>query len=101
MLKLPRVERFLALAFTALVFAAGLFVGQAKAQPYGPGSQYPGPPSQNAMEEALGYLDLAADSLQNAPRDEGGHRTNAAQLVQQAAQEVRQGIAFANSRGSR
>lgn len=66
----------------ALVGSMGLGAAQADKQPM--------------MKKALGHLEQARNSLQNATEDKGGHRVRAKQLVDQAIDEVQKGIAFDN-----
>jgi hypothetical protein len=47
------------------------------------------------MSAALGMLESARDELQQAAADKGGHRLRAIALVDQAIDQVRQGMAFA------
>ncbi len=47
------------------------------------------------MENALGALQSALQSLQQASSDKGGHREHAIHLVQQAIWQTKAGIRFA------
>jgi hypothetical protein len=49
--------------------------------------------NQPNMEAALNSLYNARDSLQHAEHNKGGHRVNALNLVNQAIEEVKAGIA--------
>jgi hypothetical protein len=76
-LRLP--ARLLALgAVIAIAFAAGLAVAN---QPH--------------MQNALGALETARSELQAAEADKAGHRKHAINLVNQAIEQVREGIAAA------
>lgn len=50
---------------------------------------------QPNMEQALGYLHSARVSLEVSSPDKGGHRVRALELVNQAIEQVRLGINFA------
>jgi hypothetical protein len=52
---------------------------------------------QPHMDAALRMLEGARGELQQAATDKGGHRVRAIDLVDQAIDQVRQGIAFANA----
>ena len=47
------------------------------------------------MDNALGYLESARSELQVAERNKGGHRAEALRLTNQAIDEVREGIRYA------
>jgi hypothetical protein len=47
---------------------------------------------QGHMERALDALRSARSELNQASRDKGGHRTNAVQLIDQAIEQVKEGI---------
>jgi len=51
---------------------------------------------QPHMQAALHHLEQAAQELQAAERDKGGHREKALELTNQAMAHVREGIEFAN-----
>ncbi len=55
---------------------------------------FPPPPPQigPAMNNGVGYLQLAADELRAASENKGGHRVAALNLTEQAIDEVNQGI---------
>lgn len=71
-----------ALATTASVIATS-----------GPAEAY-----QGNMERALAQLQNALGSLHRATSDKGGHKANAARLIQEAMGEVQAGINFAARR---
>jgi hypothetical protein len=73
-------------------FAAGCVSGP----PYGP------PPYsyQPHMQNALAALQNAANELQQAEPNKGGHRERALQLVSHAIYEVQRGIEFAAEHGN-
>jgi hypothetical protein len=50
---------------------------------------------QPNMEAAIRHLRAAQDALQDASSDKGGHRVRALQLVQQAIEETREGMEYA------
>ena len=50
---------------------------------------------QPNMEQALGYLHSARVSLEVSSPDKGGHRVRALELVNQAIEQVRLGINYA------
>lgn len=54
-------------------------------------------PDQPHMEAALNFLESARSDLQRATADKGGHRANALNLVNQAIDEVKLGIAAGRS----
>lgn len=54
---------------------------------------------QGNMEAALRQLQNALDSLHRATPNKGGHKERAAQLVEQAMDEVQAGIDYANEHG--
>lgn len=66
----------------AMALSIGAFVGRATAE-------------QTHMENALGYLESARSELQVAERNKGGHRAEALRLTNQAIDEVREGIRYA------
>jgi hypothetical protein len=47
---------------------------------------------QGHMERALDALRSARSELNQASHDKGGHRTNAIQLIDQAIEQVKEGI---------
>jgi len=57
--------------------------------------------NQPHMRAALEHLNAAKAELEAAERDKGGHRTRAQQLTQQAIDEVKAGISFANQHSQR
>jgi hypothetical protein len=69
-------------ASIAAALSVGLFVGRATAE-------------QTHMDNALGYLESARSELQVAERNKGGHRAEALRLTNQAIDEVRDGIRYA------
>jgi len=52
---------------------------------------------QPMMKKALVNLQAAKTNLEKATPDKGGHRVNAINLVNQAIDEVKAGIAFDNT----
>lgn len=64
----------------ATVIASLAFTGTARAD-------------QGNMRAALEHLRQARASLQAASRDKGGHRTEAVRLIDQAIEQVKEGIA--------
>ena len=54
---------------------------------------------QGNMERALGALQAALDSLQQATPNKGGHREHAMALIRQAMWQVQAGINFAYAHG--
>ena len=75
-------SRFKLAVAAASIFFIGLVSGQALA-------------GQPHMRNALNALNTAADQLQQAQTDKGGHRAKALALVGQAQAEVQAGINFA------
>jgi len=75
-------RHFLVAAITLMV---GLVAGRALAEP------------QPLMQDALAALNIAIGSLERAEHDKGGHRAKALELARQAREEVKAGIAFANT----
>ena len=53
---------------------------------------------QGNMEHALSSLYQATASLKQATPNKGGHRERAMELIQQAINQVQQGIEFADER---
>lgn len=53
---------------------------------------------QGNMEHALSSLNQAFESLRQATPNKGGHRERAMDLIQQAIDQVQQGIEFADRR---
>ncbi len=51
---------------------------------------------QPQMRQALSALKKAANNLDKASTDKGGHRVNALKLTREAIAEVEKGIAFDN-----
>jgi len=56
---------------------------------------------QPHMQEALRHLQAAAEELQKATRDKGGHREKALELTRQAIQHVNEGIQYDNTHRSK
>ncbi len=56
---------------------------------------------QPHMQEALRHLQAAAEELQKAEHDKGGHRAKALELTQQAIQHVNEGIRYDNTNRSK
>ena len=56
---------------------------------------------QPHMQEALRHLQAAAEELQKAEHDKGGHRAKALELTQQAIQHVNEGIRYDNTHRSK
>ena len=54
---------------------------------------------QGHMERALNALYRARYELSQASHDKGGHRVNAIQIINQAIQQIKRGIAVGASRG--
>jgi hypothetical protein len=54
--------------------------------------------AQPKMKAALAHLQKAHDALQKATADKGGHRVKAIDLTKQAIDQVKQGIAFDNTK---
>jgi hypothetical protein len=54
---------------------------------------------QGNMRRALEALRNARYELNQASRDKGGHRTAAVRLIDQAIEQVKEGIAFAEAHG--
>jgi hypothetical protein len=52
---------------------------------------------QPHMVDARGHLQQSLDDLRMAVPDKGGHRDQAADLVQRAIDQVNQGIEYANT----
>jgi hypothetical protein len=50
---------------------------------------------QPEMNEAIGHLKEARESLAHASKDKGGHREKAMSLIDQAIEEVKAGKAYA------
>lgn len=48
------------------------------------------------MHAAIQHLNMAENSLQHAAHDYGGHRERAMALIQQARDEIKAGIEYAN-----
>ena len=69
-------------ASLAAALSIGTFIGRATAE-------------QTHMDNALGYLESARSELQVAERNKGGHRAAALSLTNQAIEEVRAGIRYA------
>ena len=65
-----------------MALSIGAFVGRATAE-------------QTHMENALSYLESARSELQVAERNKGGHRVEALRLTNEAIDEVREGIRYA------
>ncbi len=53
---------------------------------------------QPKMHDALGHLQSALTSLQNAASDKGGHRVKAIALTKSAIEQVEKGVRFDNKR---
>jgi hypothetical protein len=56
---------------------------------------------QPHMQEALRHLQAAAEELQKAEHDKGGHRAKALELTQQAIQHVNEGIRYDDTHRSK
>jgi hypothetical protein len=56
---------------------------------------------QPHMQEALRHLQAAAEELQRAEHDKGGHRAKALELTQQAIQHVNEGIRYDDTHRSK
>ena len=69
---------------TTLLFATTTVLGVAAAEP------------QPLMRDALSELREAANRLEHADRDKGGHREKALELTKAAIREVEDGIRFDN-----
>jgi len=54
---------------------------------------------QDHMERALNALYQARNELSQASHDKGGHRVNAIQIINQAIQQIKRGIAVGASHG--
>lgn len=54
---------------------------------------------QGHMERALNALYQARYELSQASHDKGGHRVNAIQIINQAIQQIKRGIAVGASHG--
>ena len=50
------------------------------------------------IEAAIKHLQAAKESMEKAQKDFGGHRGNALKLTNEAIQELRDGIKFANKK---
>ncbi len=74
---------FFSIAFFLLIFAVGFIGGCATG-------------GQPTMQAALDQLQQARSELEAANSDKGGHRVAAISLVDQAIDQVREGIRFAN-----
>ena len=55
------------------------------------------PENQPHMQAALQHLRQAAEELQKADKDKGGHRVQALNLTQQAMNQVQAGIQYDNT----
>ena len=56
---------------------------------------------QPHMQAALHHLQAAAEELQKAEHDKGGHRAKALELTQQAIQHVNEGIRYDDTHRSK
>ena len=56
---------------------------------------------QPHMQEALRHLQAAAEELQKAEHDKGGHRAKALELTQQSIQHVNEGIRYDDTHRSK
>ena len=56
---------------------------------------------QPHMQEPLRHLQAAAEELQRAEHDKGGHRAKALELTQQAIQHVNEGIRYDDTHRSK
>ena len=56
---------------------------------------------QPHMQEALRHLQAAAEELQKAEHDKGGHRAKALELTQQAIRHVNEGIHYDDTHRSK
>jgi hypothetical protein len=54
---------------------------------------------QGHMERALNALYRARNQLMQASHDKGGHRVNAIEIINQAIQQIKRGIAVGASHG--
>ena len=77
------MRRHFLVAIAALL--VGTLAGRALAEP------------QPLMQDALASLNTAIGHLERAEHDKGGHRAKALELARQARDEVKAGIAFANT----
>jgi hypothetical protein len=59
------------------------------------------PENQPHMQAALQHLRQAAEELQKAARDKGGHRAKALDLTQQAINHVQAGIQYDNTHNTK
>ncbi|MEQ9619457.1 MAG: hypothetical protein RIG61_09820 [Deltaproteobacteria bacterium] len=75
---------FAGVFFALVLFGTFNMFGSANARSYQPN-----------MEQALGSLHSARVSLEVSSPDKGGHRVRALELVNQAIEQVRLGIEFA------
>lgn len=88
----------LALALAALTFVpvVGFAANPAPAATPNPPQTTPGPTTQEkhpVMRKAINQLEKVREELQNdASRDFDGHRANAVKLIDQAIQQLQQGI---------
>ena len=66
----------------------GLSTATVTAQKADPGEKHP------HMQAAMKQVNQAEQQLERAAHDYGGHRSKALQLLKQAEQEIKEGIAF-------
>ncbi len=69
-----------------IILLVGLFLGAAIPLAYG---------NQPHMDNALHHLQAAKVALEKATPNKGGHRERAIQFIDQAINQVREGIRFA------
>ena len=55
---------------------------------------------QGHMDHALEFLRSARSELNEASRNKGGHRTEAVRLIDQAIEQVKEGIAVGEEHGA-
>jgi hypothetical protein len=70
-----------------IILLVGLFLGMTIHLAYG---------NQPHMDNALNHLQAARVELERATPNKGGHRERAIRLIDQAINQVRAGIKFAN-----
>jgi hypothetical protein len=78
-----KLTTFFLIALVAIILGKDAVTG-AEAEP------------QPRMQDALGHLLSARDSLQAASRDKGGHRAKALSATNQAIKQVEAGIRYDN-----
>ena len=78
------MKKAIVVSVVALALVAGISIGAwAERQPH--------------MVSALKHLQAARQELANAKQNKGGHRVNALRLIDDAIEEVRAGIDYANT----